>query len=637
MTLIKGKYVDKTTRIQSDSNPVDSDDLSRKIYIDDILSAKVSTSDLGVTVATLDESGKVPSTQLPGFVDDVIEAENFEALPAQGEAGKMYITLDNNKIYRWSGSVYVEIVSNPGSTDSIPEGTTNLYYTDERAALAAPVQSVAGKVGSVSLDKSDVGLDQVDNTSDLNKPISTATQLALDGKFDNPTGTSLEYIAGDGSILTFPVAGNSDKVIASVYNKTGAAIAAGSVVYINGVHGNKPTIALAQANLEETSSKVFGVVSSRIEDNSLGTIVDFGSVVDIPTELYLEGDLLWLSPTVPGGFTKVKPSAPDHMVFIGIVTRAHPIHGEISVKIQNGFELEELHNVAISELTDNQFLKYDLATLLWKNHSLSKSDVGLSNVDNTSDADKPISSAVSSALAGKSDVGHTHTVADITDFESSIPVKSVAGKTGDVLLAKGDFGLSNVDNTSDIDKPLSAAMIVELNNKSNVGHGHLSSDISDFSTAVASNSPVKSVNSKIGEVVLTKSDIDLDQVDNTSDVDKPISSATQTALDGKQDSLGSGTESQFLAGDLTWKSIPTEIPYVEALDWSGSGPYEMIILAATHGKGADPVIAVRELVGSDYYDKTVGYLGQELSVKVNASGDVTLTYSNNFSGKVIIK
>jgi hypothetical protein len=637
MTLIKGKHVDKTTRIQSDSNPVGSDDLSRKLYIDDILSAKVSTSDLGVTVATLDESGKVPSSQLPGFVDDVVEFASLAGFPATGEAGKMYIALDTGKLYRWSGSVYVEIVGSPGSTDSIPEGTNNLYYTDERAALAAPVQSVAGKVGAVSLDKSDVGLDQVDNTSDLDKPISTATQTALDGKFDDPTGTSLDYIAGDGSILAFPTVMTSNKVVASVYNKTGAAIPAGSVVYINGVHGNKPTVALAQANSESNSSKVFGVVSAQIEDNALGTVVDFGSVIDIPTSTYAEGDLLWLSPTTPGAFTNSKPSAPNHMVFVGVVTRAHPIHGEISVKIQNGLELEELHNVAIAGLGDNQFLKYDLATLLWKNHSLTKSDIGLSDVDNTSDADKPISSAVSSALAGKADAGHTHTVADITDFEDSIPVKSVAGKTGDVSLAKGDVGLGEVDNTADIDKPVSAATSTALASKSDVGHGHSSSSISDFAAAAGAASPVQSVNSQVGDVVLTKSDVGLDQVDNTADIDKPVSSATQTALDGKQDSLGSGTESQFLAGDLTWKSIPTEVPYVAALSWSGSGPYEMIILAATHGKGADPIITVRELSGGDYYDKTVGYLGQELSVKVNVSGDVTLTYSSNFSGKVIIK
>lgn len=60
-------------------------------------------------VATLDGDGKVPSTQLPSFVDDVIEVADFASLPATGEAGKIYTTLDNNKVFRWGGSAYIEI------------------------------------------------------------------------------------------------------------------------------------------------------------------------------------------------------------------------------------------------------------------------------------------------------------------------------------------------------------------------------------------------------------------------------------------------------------------------------------------------------------------------------------------------
>lgn len=60
-------------------------------------------------VATLDANGLIPSSQLPSYVDDVIEAANFAALPAEGEGGKIYVTLDDNKTYRWSGSAYVEI------------------------------------------------------------------------------------------------------------------------------------------------------------------------------------------------------------------------------------------------------------------------------------------------------------------------------------------------------------------------------------------------------------------------------------------------------------------------------------------------------------------------------------------------
>ena len=107
-------------------------------------------------VATLDGSGLVPAGQLPSFVDDVIEAADFASLPGTGETGKIYVTVDNNKTYRWSGSAYVEIQASPGTTDDITEGSTNLYFTNQRASDAAPVQTVAGRTGDVTLNKADI-------------------------------------------------------------------------------------------------------------------------------------------------------------------------------------------------------------------------------------------------------------------------------------------------------------------------------------------------------------------------------------------------------------------------------------------------------------------------------------------------
>ena len=83
--------------------------------------------------AGLDATGKVASAQLPSYVDDVVEAANQAALPVTGETSKIYVTLDTNKTYRWSGSAYVEISASPGSTDSVTEGSTNLYFTTQRA------------------------------------------------------------------------------------------------------------------------------------------------------------------------------------------------------------------------------------------------------------------------------------------------------------------------------------------------------------------------------------------------------------------------------------------------------------------------------------------------------------------------
>lgn len=96
----------------------------------------------------LDGSGKVASAQLPSFVDDVLEYANQAALPATGESGVIYVALDTNKVYRWSGSAYVEISPSPGTTDSLTEGSTNLYFTNARA------RGAVSATGSVSYDNS---------------------------------------------------------------------------------------------------------------------------------------------------------------------------------------------------------------------------------------------------------------------------------------------------------------------------------------------------------------------------------------------------------------------------------------------------------------------------------------------------
>lgn len=150
--------------------------LDTAAYLTAITSGQVTTA-LGFTpenaankgavngYAGLDGTGKVPSTQLPSFVDDVLEYANLAGFPGTGETSKIYVALDTNKTYRWSGSVYIEISASPGSTDSVAEGSVNLYFTNARASAAAPVQSVAGRTGAVTLAKADVGLANVENTA----------------------------------------------------------------------------------------------------------------------------------------------------------------------------------------------------------------------------------------------------------------------------------------------------------------------------------------------------------------------------------------------------------------------------------------------------------------------------------------
>lgn len=83
-------------------------------------------------IAPLDSNALIPAIYLPSFVDDVLEFPTQMALPLVGETGKIYVTLDTNLTYRWSGSAYIELVSSPGTTDVVPEGSGNLYFTPDR-------------------------------------------------------------------------------------------------------------------------------------------------------------------------------------------------------------------------------------------------------------------------------------------------------------------------------------------------------------------------------------------------------------------------------------------------------------------------------------------------------------------------
>jgi len=117
-------------------------------------------------------------------------------------------------------------------------------------------------------------------------------------------------------------------------NLTGSTIPKGAVVYFSGASGNLPTLALAQANNEMNSTRTIGIAAVAIANNASGEIIVSGLADGQDTSAFPDGSPLWLSPTIPGGVTTTKPSAPDQIVFVGFVTRSHPTDGTIEIKIQ---------------------------------------------------------------------------------------------------------------------------------------------------------------------------------------------------------------------------------------------------------------------------------------------------------------
>lgn len=194
-----------------------------------------------------------------------------------------------------------------------------------------------------------------------------------------PPGGNYGQILAKASGTNFDVEWRDGVQVTSVYNNSGSTITKGSIVYINGASGNLPTIALSKADAESTSTKTYGFVVDDISNMASGSVVASGQIRNLDTFGVTEGVTLWLSPSVAGGYTTTKPTAPNHAVVVGVCTRAHPTQGTIEVKIQNGYELEELHNVSITSPTNGQVLQYDSSTSLWKNATTSGSITGTTN------------------------------------------------------------------------------------------------------------------------------------------------------------------------------------------------------------------------------------------------------------------
>jgi hypothetical protein len=159
-------------------------------------------------------------------------------------------------------------------------------------------------------------------------------------------------------------------VHAYVTNDEGSSLVAGDVVYLFGAAGDRASVKKAYNLSDATSSKTFGVVAETIAAGQTGFVTVFGVVNKLDLSSYNPGDVLWLSAS-PGKFTSIKPSSPQHLVFVGVVEKTNAGNGQLFVNVQNGYELEELHSVQITNLTDNDILSYNGSSSLWFNQNLS--------------------------------------------------------------------------------------------------------------------------------------------------------------------------------------------------------------------------------------------------------------------------
>lgn len=195
------------------------------------------------------------------------------------------------------------------------------------------------------------------------------------GATNTPAVGKIYWDAGEGSFLYTLSGGNVAQNLHPgselVYNGTGAALTKGQVVYLNGAQGQRPSVALALATSDTTSARTIGIVAETIANGAEGWIRTSGILEGFDTSAFTDGAQLYLSGTTAGAMTATKPVAPTHLVYTARVIKSHATAGRILVGIQNGYELDEIHDVLItSPVGDNEVLAYNSATGLWKNETI---------------------------------------------------------------------------------------------------------------------------------------------------------------------------------------------------------------------------------------------------------------------------
>lgn len=210
--------------------------------------------------------------------------------------------------------------------------------------------------------------DFVDTLTDKLSLDTGAAATAGVGEFawDDGNGTAVLGLKGGNVSLQV-----GQEIVARCYNDSGVALTEGQVVYISGAQGNRVAVKLALATSDATSAGTLGMVTEPIAIGAGGFITILGTVNGLNTTGLTQGAIVYLSPTTAGAYTTTKPVAPQHTVTVGYVERVHATVGSIYVKVDNGYELDELHNVLITSAASGNTLIYDATAAVWKNANLT--------------------------------------------------------------------------------------------------------------------------------------------------------------------------------------------------------------------------------------------------------------------------
>jgi len=306
--------------------------------------------------------------------------------PAWSFNGALQIGLDGKPYYYYGG--YWRGVGSGASVTSITQGygmTLSPNPIVSTGSVRVDTTEISTKANVNSLLSAKVPYTGATTNVNLGEFQASVGQITLDQTPTQAAGVGvLRWNDSDGTADLDLKGGNvslqiGQEEVVRVVNKTGGNLLESQyhAVYVSGAQGQRLKVDNAIATSDTTSAATIGLVTENISLNQEGFITTNGLVRNINTtgslqgETWNDGDLLFLSGTTAGKITNVKPMAPIHTVIIGYVVYAHASNGKIFVKVDNGYELDELHNVRIVSAANNQGLFYDSVAKLWENKSIA--------------------------------------------------------------------------------------------------------------------------------------------------------------------------------------------------------------------------------------------------------------------------
>lgn len=328
------------------------------------------------------------------------------------------------------------------------DGTTASWTTNGSGDVSGPASATDNALAR--FDTTTGKLIQNGNiTQDDNGNLANVNGISFD---TTPTGApttagSIYWNDGDGT-PSVVVNANIDlqlgqENLARVYNGTGSQINKGSVVAVTGAQGQRPSVALADADSEPLSAATLGVAAENIANGAEGFIATFGLLRGVNTSAFTAGDPLYLSQTA-GGLTATRPTAPAHTVFIGWAISINASSGEIFLNINNGWELDELHNVLITSPASGNTLIYDASVGVWKNANLTDG-TGISITEGAGSI-TVTNTGVTSAVAGTG-ISVSGATGAVT-ITNSAPDQTVSLTAGTGISTSGTYPNFTITNTA---------------------------------------------------------------------------------------------------------------------------------------------------------------------------------------------